>query len=161
MSIIPFLVMKILHLLFVSLWVGGIVLTVVINRGLRRYLQSIDATKTLGIIGRVIQKSLRLSLYLAIVTGLALLVIRGVDLNVLFNTVFYTTRFGSMLLGKILSVVAVLILLPLHSRYGSAIYETQDGKTYVHLRRRILAVGWATLIFSILAIVFGTGLRVS
>ena len=161
MSLMLFAAVKFLHIIFVSLWVGGIILTVAINRGLRRHMPPMDATKTLGAVGRLIQKPMRLSLYLAVVTGAALLLLKGINPTELLNPVFYTTQLGNMLLGKIISVAAVLLLLPLHSRFGSAIYETQDRKTYVYLRRRILAVGWATLIFSILAIMLGTGLRIS
>jgi len=161
LSLVLFTVLKSLHVIFASLWVGGIVLTVVINRGLRRSMPPMDATRTLGVIGRAIQRPMRLSLYLAIVTGVALLLLKGISPTELLSPTFYTTQLGGMLMGKAISVAVVLILLPLHSRLGTEIYKTQDRKTYHYLRIRILAVGWASLIFSILTILFGTGLRIS
>jgi putative copper export protein len=152
---------KTLHLLFASLWTGGIILTVVINRALRRTMPATEATKTLGVIGRSIQKTMRYSLYLAIVTGLLLLLTRGVAFKTLFDPIFYTTRFGAFLLGKIIAVLIVLALLPLHSRLGERIYMTNSGADYRRLRLGILLVGWATLGFTIVAIIAGTWLRLS
>jgi|FaiFalFF_MnMetaG_3_1042247.scaffolds.fasta_scaffold00559_8 putative copper export protein len=156
-----FAFIKTLHLLFASLWTGGIILTVVINRALRRTMPATEATKTLGVIGRSIQKTMRYSLYLAIVTGLLLLLTRGVAFTALFDPIFYTTRFGAFLLGKIISVLLVLSLLPLHSRLGEKIYKTNGGADYRRLRLGILLVGWATLGFTIVAIIAGTWLRLS
>jgi putative copper export protein len=156
-----FTFIKTLHLLFASLWTGGIILTVVINRALRRTMPATEATKTLGVIGRSIQKTMRYSLYLAIVTGLLLLLTRGVAFTALFDPIFYTTRFGAFLLGKIISVLLVLSLLPLHSRLGEKIYKTNGGADYRRLRLGILLVGWATLGFTIVAIIAGTWLRLS
>jgi len=128
---------------------------------LRRTIPATEATKTLGVIGRSIQKTMRYSLYLAIVTGPLLLLTRGVAFTALFDPIFYTTRFGAFLLGKIISVLLVLSLLPLHSRLGEKIYETNGGADYRRLRLGILLVGWATLGFTIVAIIAGTWLRLS
>jgi len=156
-----FAFVKTLHLLFASLWIGSIMLTVVVNRALRRAMPAMEATKTLGVVGRSIQKTMRYSLYLAIVTGLLLLLTRGIVFTTLLDPIFYTTRFGAFLLGKIISVLLVLALLPLHSRLGEKIYVTNDRTDYVRLRRGIMLVGWATLGFTIVAMLTGTWLRLS
>jgi len=158
-----FAFVKTLHLLFASLWIGGIILTVVMNRALRRVMPASEATKSLGVIGRSIQKTMRHSLYLAIATGLLLLFTRGIAFTALVDPIFYTTPFGAVLLGKIISVLLILTLLPLHSRLGEKImYMTVgDGSAYMRVRRDLLLVGWAALGFTILAVLMGTWLRLS
>ncbi len=156
-----FTVVKAIHILAASLWIGGIIFTVVINRGLRRMMQPMEATKTLGDIGRLIQKPMRASLYIAVATGPLLLLLRGISPAYLVNPAFYSTQIGAMILGKIISVAAVLALLPLHSKLGSEIYMTQDRQSYNRLRREILIVGWVMLLLSLLTLLFGTGLRAS
>jgi len=156
-----FAFVKTLHLLFASIWIGGIILTVVINRALRRTMPADEATKTLGVIGRSIQTTMRYSLYLAIATGLLLLLIRGITPTRLVDPIFYTTRFGTFLLSKIIFVLLILALLPLHSRLGEKLHMTNDRATYIRLRRNILLVGWASLGFTILVALLGALLRLS
>ena len=156
-----FMSLKVVHVFSASLWIGGILLTVVINRGLRRTLPPMEATRMLGDIGRFIQKPMRAALYTAIATGPALLLLKGIGPEQLLAPSSYSTQLGGLLLGKLASVLAILALLPHHSRLGSAVYKARDRKSYSALRRRILVVGWATLASSLLALLFGTGLRLA
>lgn len=154
-------IMKTLHVLMASLWIGGILFTIVVNRGLRRVFNPVDATKTLSIIGISIQKPMRFSLYTTIATGVIVLLMRVNISPHLFNITFYTTQLGLILLAKITVVIMILALLPLHSKLGKATYHAGDRGEFMRARRKTLVVGWATLFFSILAVYFGTGLRFS
>ena len=156
-----FLTIKWLHILTASLWTGGIIFTVMVNRGLRKNMAQIEATRILGTIGRVIQKPMRVSLYISILTGILLLLVKGINPIEILNPSFYLTSLGNALLRKAISVALILLMIPFHSRLGNRIYGESNIDIYSRIRRRLLLVGWATLVFSLTAMLFGTELRLT
>ncbi len=157
-----FLLIKWVHVLSASIWIGGIIFTIIVNRMLRRIMNPLEATRTLSIIGRAMQLPMRFSLYIAIITGPFLLIIRGIHPYILLNPVFYLTPLGSYFLLKLIAVSTMLALIPLHSKYGKKIARNdQDMKEYAKDRRRVIIVGWITFLLSVLIIYLGTGMRLS
>ncbi|MEM0481414.1 MAG: hypothetical protein QXM16_00785 [Nitrososphaerota archaeon] len=162
MSILTVLtIIKLVHIVSASLWVGGILFTVIVNRRLRKTYPPVEATKMLGVVGRAIQRPMRYSLYLAVVSGLFILLTRGFGVQLLTSLAFYATHLGMILLIKMILTVAVLLMLPLHSRLGRRLYEMEDGPEYSRDRLKMLVVGWATLCLTLAIIAMGTLLRFS
>ncbi len=154
-------IIKLVHIVSASLWVGGILFTVIVNRRLRKTYPPVEATKLLGVVGRAIQRPMRYSLYIAVVTGPLLLLTRGFGVQLLTSSQFYGTHFGAILLLKMILVAAVLLMLPLHSSLGRRLYEMEDGPEYARERLKMLVVGWATLYLTLAIIGLGSLLRFS
>ncbi|MEM3032223.1 MAG: hypothetical protein QW756_05695 [Nitrososphaerota archaeon] len=153
--------MKLIHIISASLWIGGILFTVLVNRRLREAFPPVEAIKLLGTVGRAIQRPMRYSLYLAVITGLLILSARGVGIQSILNPSFYATYFGTILMIKTVIVMAILIILPLHSRLGTELSKMENGPGYARKRLKTIVVGWASLSLTIAVMMLGTLLRFS
>ncbi|MEO0202934.1 MAG: hypothetical protein ABIL37_04340 [candidate division WOR-3 bacterium] len=151
-----FEITKFIHLLGVLMWVGGIIFTIIVNRNLRKYMDTVEATKTLSVIGKSIQFSMRLGLILAILSGILLLVLRKIPI---LDFEFYRTDIGKLILIKYIVVLIFILVLPYHSKIGSVLLKEKDFERFRKLRNLLVFLGWLILGFSFIAMYIGTKIR--
>ncbi|MEO0144501.1 MAG: hypothetical protein ABIL49_01715 [candidate division WOR-3 bacterium] len=151
-----FEITKFIHILSVFIWTGGIIFTIIVNRELKKYMDMMNATKTLSIIGKSIQLPMRISLILAIISGIILLILRKLPI---LEIEFYKTSIGKLILIKYIVVLMFVLILPYHSKIGKSLIKENDKEKFKKLRNLLIFIGWIILILSILAMYLGTKIR--
>jgi hypothetical protein len=155
MNLDLFIFIKWIHIVSVSVWIGGIILTIFINRKLIRTYERREAFNMMRKIGSMIQFPMRIFLYIAIISGLFLLWLRTGS----FYAVYYNLYNIIFLLIKFISVTLILLLLPFHSFFSSRASMT-SGESFRKNRLLVVIIGWIILILSLLAVFAGIGLRI-
>jgi len=144
---------KFLHIFFVGLWIGGILFTVIINRNLRKIMDRENALKTLIMIANSIRAYMELSLFMAIITGILLLILRNVPV---FDINFYNSKFGFVFLLKFISVSILIVLTIFHVIFGKSLSKDLRNEK---LRKNLMIVGWLVLLFSLIVMFLGSLIR--
>lgn len=157
MNLDLFIFIKWIHIVSVSVWIGGIILTIFINRKLIRTYERKEAFNMMRNIGSMIQFPMRIFLYIAVISGLSLLWLKTGSFYVAYSNVSNMTNFGMFLLLKLISVALMLLLIPFHSFFSSRASKL-NGKAFRKNRFLIVIIGWIILILSLLAILAGIGL---
>jgi len=157
MNLDLFIFIKWIHIVSVSVWIGGIILTIFINRKLIRTYERKEAFNMMRNIGSMIQFPMRIFLYIAVISGLSLLWLKTGSFYVAYSNVSNMTNFGMFLLLKLISVALILLLIPFHSFFSSRASKL-NGKAFRKNRFLIVIIGWIILILSLLAILAGIGL---
>jgi putative copper export protein len=159
MNLDLFIFIKWIHIVSVSVWIGGIILTIFINRKLIRTYERREAFNMMRKIGSMIQFPMRIFLYIAIISGLFLLWLRTGSFYAIYYNLYNMTNFGMFLLLKFISVTLILLLLPFHSFFSSRASMT-SGESFRKNRLLVVIIGWIILILSLLAVFAGIGLRI-
>lgn len=156
-----FVLVKWLHVAAASIWLGGLVFTVIMNRALRALLAPQQAAQVTSYVGRRMQRPLRYSLYVAILAGLGNVLLRFNGLSPLLALSFYSTPFGQLFLLKLLVTLALLAVVEYHSRAARRLAWPPNGPVPPSYRRRLIAAGWAALLLTLLLALLGSLLRFS
>jgi len=159
MNLDLFIFIKWIHIVSVSVWIGGIILTIFINRKLIRTYERKEAFSMMRKIGSMIQFPMRIFLYTAVISGLFLLWLKTESFYVAYYNVLNMTNFGMFLLLKIISVTLILMLIPFHSFFSSRASKL-NGNAFRKNRLLVVIIGWIILILSLLAVFAGIGLSI-
>lgn len=157
--LLPLVLATWIHVVSASIWLGGMIVTTLINRGVRRDLEAPAALELIVRVGRILTRPIRYSLYVATASGLSILLNRGISPLILSDTSFYALPLGTTVLTKLLLGGTVLLLAIYHGRLGRLLSARPEGELYQKLRRKMQLVGWITLLLGLTLAAMGTILR--
>jgi putative copper export protein len=146
-----------IHVITASIWLGGLILTTIINRQSRKKIGSDEAYKIVRSIGIAFQRQMRDSLYLAIVTGiLNVLNDTYYNFNFIFSMNFLYSSFGQMVLIKSIVAILVLVFAIYHTNIARSIPNFKDEGIVKRLRRKISIIGWLAMILTFILFLIGS-----
>jgi uncharacterized membrane protein len=152
--------LKWLHIATASVWFGGLVFTVIVNRALAQLLGPEEALRATSFIGRRMQRPLRYSLYVAIATGIFNAAARYGGFAFVLEPGFYASSTGELISIKAGLVILLLLTIYLHSRLGAKLAALGDAPASP-LRRSLRAAGWLALLLTLAIMLLGSALRFS
>lgn len=146
-----------MHVITASIWLGGLILTTVLNRTLRKSLGYEESYKVVRMVGYSFQKTMRYSLYIAILTGiLNVLNDTYFNLNFIFSQHFIFSNFGILVILKSAIALFVLIFAIYHTNIARLIPKMKENNIVIKLRKRITIVGWIAMILTFIFFLLGT-----
>ena len=153
------IIIKLIHVISAAIWIGGIIFTTFMSRGLRREMPQREVTALVQKVGRIIASPMRISLYIAIGTGPFLLLSRGINPITLLLEV--DTFVEALAASKTILAAIIVVLAIYHTRIGSRLSGLEDEKEYSRTRMKLIVVGWLSLILTLALPALGTIMRYS
>jgi len=157
-ALIWLVLVKWLHVVSASVWLGGLITTTIIFRGARSAFEPQAASEFMGMVGRVIATPMRVSLYIAMATG----VINAMNRGFGFNDLLHLPQAGLpgwALLLKLALAPTVLLLAIYHTRVGRLLSRAPSPPHRQLLRRRMIVAGRLALLLTVVLTVLGSLLR--
>lgn len=146
-----------IHVVTASIWLGGLVLTTILNRSLRKSLGKDESYRIVRLIGYSFQRTMRHSLYIAIITGIInVLNDTYFNLGFIFSTYFISSNFGLLVIIKAVIAIIVLISAIYHTNIARSISNIKENSLIIKLRKRITLIGWVAMILTFLLFLLGT-----
>jgi putative copper export protein len=143
-------ILKVIHVLSASLWIGSIVSLSLAVRVIRSVVGDPHSVTISAEMGRRLRTLTRTSLYMTLASGILLIYKKGFLSGLLSIDIVFL---------KIVIGVSLLLLVWYHESLGSLLSRIKDANSLPKVRRRMIIVGWLTVALSVILAVLGTVLR--
>jgi uncharacterized membrane protein len=143
-------ILKVIHVLSASLWIGSIVSLSLAVRVIRSVVGDPHSVTISAEMGRRLRPLTRTSLYMTLASGILLIYKKGFLSGLLSIDIVFL---------KIVIGVSLLLLVWYHESLGSLLARIKDANSLPKVRRRMIIVGWLTVALSVILAVLGTVLR--
>jgi uncharacterized membrane protein len=152
-ALLELTILKVVHVLSASIWIGSIVSLSLAVRVVRSVVGNPHSVTISAEMGRRLRPLTRTSLYMTLASGILMAYERGfLSLDLHYRPVF-------VVLLKIVLGLSVLLAVGYHASLGSSLVRAKDANGLPKVRRRMSIVGWLTVTLSVILAVLGTVLR--
>jgi len=156
-ALLALMILKVVHVLSASIWIGSIISISLAVRVVRATVGSPHSVTISAEIGRRLRPLTSTSLYLTLASGILLAYERGFLSGLLSLELNYRPVFVVLL--KIALGISILLAVGYHTSLGSSLARTEDDNVLSKARRKMIIVGWSTVVLSVILAVLGTTLR--